>query len=194
MRHLRVEMMLEMIQVLEGNNRKDWSAKMPCPRQLAFAFRIVGNERRYQRKEPASKDHQRCIDHRRDGPMDRGDCCNDEQENCDRFADYPRTVSPVSESEYPKPRLKRDAVEKRPPPRHTRGSTFEIVHCRKPFVVMEVSDPVSMPGAKCNQLNRTQQALVEYDRESQRSVHQIVRDRAICHERQKHRAADRCRP
>ena len=44
MRHLRVEMMLEMIQVLEGNNRKNPSAKKPCPRQLAFAIRIVRNE------------------------------------------------------------------------------------------------------------------------------------------------------
>jgi hypothetical protein len=65
-------MMLEMVQMLKRHDRKNPTPKKTCALQLSFPFRIVGYEGGNERKEPASEDHERRVNHWRDGPRNRG--------------------------------------------------------------------------------------------------------------------------
>src|SRR5689334_21176069 len=99
MRDLRIEMILEMVQVLEEEDRERSAAEEPCPRQLAVAggnVRDVGGD---ERKAPTAGDHQRSISDRSYGDRDQSDAEREEQHHRNRLADDPGAVATRSQCE-----------------------------------------------------------------------------------------------
>ena len=62
MRNRRIQMMFKMIEVVEGDQLHQRSAKKPRAHQTCFFLRVVGNVNGHKRKRPASRDHQCDID------------------------------------------------------------------------------------------------------------------------------------
>src|SRR5204863_9998410 len=95
MRDLRVEVMLEVVEVLERDEREHAAAEESRLLQLGAAARIVRNEGGDERKDPAARDHQRGVRERERGDRDDRDADPESDYDRRRLGDHPRAIASV---------------------------------------------------------------------------------------------------